>query len=475
MHLADLSSLPGILAINGDAPIDSVTVDSRTAAPGKLFIAAAGQSFDGHDFVQEAMSAGAAVAVSRLDIFESVTPAILIDDAAQATWRICKKVYGDPSSRLRLIGVTGTNGKTTVAWMLRQALESLGKPSGYMGTLGGYVGNRKVDTGLTTPFPPQVNEFLIQCLENGIEYVTMEVSSHALAQKRVDGIEFDVAVFTNLSQDHLDYHADFDEYFEAKLRLFHDLPSEKRLVSVINIDDEYGKKIAVDNCLTFGSNGDIKLIDSEATLDSVRIHAEYLGELHAIYAQTGAKFNVSNTLAVFGALLALGMDPKASISAIRCVRGAPGRFESIPNSRGFNIIVDYAHTPDALEKVLQSARELTIGKLICVFGCGGDRDRTKRPKMAVAASSFADVVWVTSDNPRTEDPEAIIADIIAGLPEQRNSHVEPDRRKAIQGAISEAGIGDCVVIAGKGHEDYQIIGKEKTHFDDREVAAEFLG
>lgn len=475
MRLTELASVPGVLSINGDAEVDSVTLDSRSAGSGSIFVASKGLSLDGHDFVADAMQAGAAVAVSRPDVFHGRFPALLVQDSVDAAWRISKKVYGDPSSKLKVIGVTGTNGKTTVAWVLRQALQALGLDTAYMGTLGAFIRDRKLETGLTTPFAPEINSFLSKCVDSSIEAVTMEVSSHALAQKRIDGVEFDVAIFTNLSQDHLDFHSDFEDYFAAKKRLFGGLPSSKHLVSVVNSDDEFGKRISSEsNTITFGKNGTLRLERSNASLDAVSVQVEYDGARYDIQAPLGAKFNISNTLAAFGGLLALGYLPPDCVRALGVVSGAPGRFESVEGGRGFTVIVDYAHTPDALEKVLQSARELTEGRLICVFGCGGDRDKDKRPKMAVAASRSADIVWVTSDNPRTEPPSSIIECILTGLLPEAIARVEPDRRKAIFGAIAEAQPGDCVVIAGKGHEEYQIIGKEKTHFDDREVAAEAL-
>ena len=472
MRLSDLASIPGVLAVSGDFEVSVVTLDSRSAGPGSLFIASKGASVDGHDFVGDAIKAGAAVAVSRRDVFEGLSPAILVEDSIDAAWRISKAVYGDPSAKLRVIGVTGTNGKTTVAWVLRQALQSLGVKTGYMGTLGGFIGDEKVETGLTTPFAPEINSFLADCVSSGVEAVAMEVSSHALAQRRVDGVEFDVAVFTNLSQDHLDFHADFDDYFEAKKRLFGGLPSKKNLVSVVNTDDAYGRQLS-DITISYGQDGALRLIKAEPGLESLTMMIEFDGSTYEIAAPLGARFNIENALAVFGALLGLGYSAADAVCALKTASGAPGRFEAVPNNKGFTVLVDYAHTPDALEKVLQSARDLTKGRLICVFGCGGDRDRTKRPKMG-AAASIADIVWVTSDNPRTENPSAIIDDILPGLAAGAVSRVEVDRRKAIFGAIGEAESGDCVVIAGKGHEDYQIIGKEKTHFDDREVATEAL-
>jgi UDP-N-acetylmuramoyl-L-alanyl-D-glutamate--2,6-diaminopimelate ligase len=473
MRLSDLASIPGVLAVSGDAEVSAVTLDSRRSGPESLFIASKGASVDGHEFVGDAIKAGAAVAVSCRDIFEGLHPAILVEDSIDAAWRISKAVYGDPSTKLRVIGVTGTNGKTTVAWVLRQALQSMGVKTAYMGTLGGFIGDEKVETGLTTPFAPEINSFLADCVESGVEAVAMEVSSHALAQRRVDGVEFDVAVFTNLSQDHLDFHTDFDDYFEAKKRLFGGLPSTKTLVSVVNTDDAYGRQLA-DITISYCQDGVWRLIKAEPGIESLTMTVEFDGSTYEIAAPLGARFNIENALAVFGALLGLGYSAADAVCALKAVSGAPGRFEAVSNNKGFTVLVDYAHTPDALEKVLQSARELTKGRLICVFGCGGDRDKTKRPKMAAAASSIADIVWVTSDNPRTENPSAIIDDILPGLVAGAISRVEVDRRKAIFGAIAEAEAGDCVVIAGKGHEDYQIIGREKTHFDDREVAAEAL-
>lgn len=476
MRLAELASVSGVLAVSGDAVVDKVTLDSRKAGSGSLFIAMSGANFDGNDFAKAASDAGASAAVSRLEVFENLERALLVENQVDACWRLSKAVYGNPSAKLRVIGVTGTNGKTTVAWVLRQALDALGQRAAYMGTLGGYVGKDRIETGLTTPFSPEINAFLARCVESDTSSVAMEVSSHALSQHRVDGVELDVAVFTNLSQDHLDFHADLDEYFDSKARLFTDLPSNKPLKSVINVDDEYGRKLAamVADPITFGERGDVKLIAANPGLHALQMQIEYRGEIVAINAPLGARFNISNGMAVFAALVALGYSAEESARAMSAVTGAPGRFESVPNVRKIDVIVDYAHTPDALEKVLLSAKELASGKLICVFGCGGDRDRSKRPKMAQAVSEIASIVWVTSDNPRTEDPAAIINDILPGLSSEVEYRVEPDRRKAIFGAIAEAESGDCVVIAGKGHEDYQIVGREKTHFDDRVVAAEAL-
>jgi UDP-N-acetylmuramoyl-L-alanyl-D-glutamate--2,6-diaminopimelate ligase len=473
LRLVDLSSLPGVLAINGDAEVDSVTLDSRQVNTGSVFVASKGLSLDGHDFVKDALNCGAAVAVERLDVFEKCSPAILVEKSEDAVWRLCKKIYGDPSAKLKIIGVTGTNGKTTVAWMLRQALEALRLKTAYIGTLGAYIDQELIETGLTTPFSPDINSFLSKCIQSGVEYVTMEVSSHALAQKRVDGIEFDVAVFTNLSQDHLDFHANLADYFEAKLRLFGGLPSEKPLKCVVNLDDEYGGKINCTGIRHGTKSGDVRLISSQSKLDCLEMVVEYANASYEIKVPMGGRFNVDNALSVFCSLLVLGFSADAAVTSLKSVKGAPGRFQAIASKKDFVVLVDYAHTPDALEKVLRTAREMTEGKLLCVFGCGGDRDKSKRPRMGAAASAIADIVWVTSDNPRTEDPNSIIDDILPGI-SGANVRIEVDRRKAIHGAIQEAARGDCVIIAGKGHENYQIIGREKRYFDDSEVAAEAL-
>ncbi|MBA3725386.1 MAG: UDP-N-acetylmuramoyl-L-alanyl-D-glutamate--2,6-diaminopimelate ligase, partial [Armatimonadetes bacterium] len=314
-------------------------------------------------------------------------------------------------------------------------------------------------------------EFLV----DGANAVVMEVSSHALAQKRVEGIEFDVGVFTNLSQDHLDFHPDMAQYFQAKRRLFGDLPTTKSIVTVANVDDEHGAMLAAQSSrsLSFGSvDADVRLVASEVWLDRLRLSFDHAGHQYEAVVPVGGKFNVSNCLGVVAAAIALGLSPHDVVRALQNVRAASGRFESVPAGGDFNVIVDYAHTPDALEKLLLSVRELTSGRVVAVFGCGGDRDRTKRPKMGAAASTLSDVVYVTSDNPRTEDPAAIIADIMLGV--SAEAKVDPDRKSAIRSAIAEASSGDVVVIAGKGHEDYQILGTSKIHFDDREVAAEAI-
>ncbi|MGI8923986.1 MAG: UDP-N-acetylmuramoyl-L-alanyl-D-glutamate--2,6-diaminopimelate ligase [Fimbriimonadales bacterium] len=481
MQFVDLVlDVPGIIEHTGDAEIGSLELDSRRASTGSLFLCMPGTRVDGHQFIPQALAAGAEGAVvtdpqAYARLRHLGIAGALVQDAAEATWRLAKRLYGDPSKQLKMVGVTGTNGKTTVAWILNQVLVGLGVKSAYVGTLGATIDGISINTDLTTPFAPEINRLLAEFVALGANAVVMEVSSHALAQKRVEGIEFDVGVFTNLSQDHLDFHPDMAQYFQAKRRLFGDLPTTKSIVTVANVDDEHGAMLDAESSrsLSFGSvDADVRLVASEVWLDRLQFSFEYTSRQFFADVPIGSKFNVSNCLGAVAAAIALGHEPANIVREMSGVQAAPGRFESVPTGSDFNVIVDYAHTPEALEKLLQSVRELTSGRVVSVFGCGGDRDRTKRPKMGATASALSDVVFVTSDNPRTEDPVAIIADIMPSVKVQAT--VDADRKSAIRSAIAEASSGDVVVIAGKGHEDYQILGTSKIHFDDREVAAEAI-
>jgi UDP-N-acetylmuramoyl-L-alanyl-D-glutamate--2,6-diaminopimelate ligase len=471
--------LPGVRSVQGDADVKRVSIDSRNVATGDLFVCLPGEKADSHEYIAQALAAGAIGAVVSDGRFATGPGArVLVDDATDSCWRICKRLYGDPSRAMKVIGVTGTNGKTTVAWLLAQALNSLGVKAGYVGTLGAWIGGELKPTNHTTAFSPELNETLRRAVGAGHEALVLEVSSHALSQRRVDGIEFDVGVFTNLSQDHLDYHKDLDDYFKSKLRLFKGLPTSKRLRAVVNADDDYGLRLLAEcpDALSFGSSelAEIRLRGSEVSMDKLAFEAEYRGAIISATVPFGGKFNVSNCLAVIGALIALGNDPSAAGATLASIRPAPGRFEAVRGEADFKVIVDYAHTPDALEKLLLSVRDLMPNRVITVFGCGGDRDRSKRPKMAAAASALSDIVYVTSDNPRTEEPIEIIHEILPGIKGGTECRVEVDRAAAIGAAIAEAQGGDVVVIAGKGHEDYQIIGKTKQPFDDRIIAAQAM-
>jgi UDP-N-acetylmuramoyl-L-alanyl-D-glutamate--2,6-diaminopimelate ligase len=399
---------------------------------------------------------------------------------------VAAAVFGQPSRSFALVGVTGTNGKTTTALLVEALFRAAGCRTGVIGTLGARIGDRQLPGDRTTPEAPDLQALFGQMAAEDVRAVAMEVSSHALTQDRTLGAEFDVGVFTNLTQDHLDFHGTLEAYFDAKARLFTDYPTHtsKSFTSVLNLDDPYGQRLqgmAKGRIVTYG-------IDREATLGasdvratpagiSFRVSREGgLGE--ALQLRLGGRFNVSNALAALGVAHAVGLEWEGSLEALAAVPGVPGRFESVDAGQEFSVIVDYAHTPDGLLNVLNAARALEPRHLIVVFGCGGDRDRGKRPIMGRLAAELADVAVVTSDNPRSEEPGAIIREIVAGFEaapgRQARLVEEPDRKAAIGQAIGMAGPRDLVLIAGKGHEDYQIFADRTIHFDDREVAREVL-
>lgn len=477
MLLSELAQdLPGLLGTVGDADITDISIDSRKVRPGSLFVAIKGAESDGHSYIESAIQAGAAgVVQSNGSSFE--VPSIRVADTVDALWRISKKFFGDPSSDLIMVGITGTNGKTTTAWITTQALIALGVDAAYIGTLGAIHRQETFDIGYTTPFPPETFSLLKNVKDRGAKAAIMEVSSHALSQRRIDGVEFDVAAFTNLSQDHLDLHGDMESYFQAKQRLFCDLETNKQLKGVSNADDEYGRRLIEEGLaqVSFGTtNGRIRIVDRQVWMDRLSMTVSINGAKTQLQVPIGGGFNVMNVAASIAILHSLGYSAQDIAASLASVKAAPGRFESIPTRDEYQVIVDYAHTDDALSKLLRSVREFNPNRIITVFGCGGDRDSTKRPKMGFAATSLSDVAIVTSDNPRTEDPNKIISEILVGATGGAEVHVEPDRKSAINAAIAEAREGDVVVIAGKGHEDYQILSTGKIHFDDREVAAEAI-
>ncbi len=466
----------------GDAEVSSLVVHSGDATSGSLFICLPGTRSDGHFFIEEALQKGAVGAVvSQPEAREFLQSrgkiALWVPDTVDACWKISKAFYGDPSRDLKMIGITGTNGKTTVAWLTWQVLNSLGWRAGYMGTLGIYKEGPLQEADLTTPFPPALHKALRNLRDAGAEVVIMEVSSHALAQKRVDGVEFDYAVFTNLSQDHFDYHQDMESYFQAKRRLFVDLPQTKTLTSVCNADDEYGRRLLeeVNPKVDYGMTAHaLRILSAHGDAHSVRADILWRGKAISLEAPLGGRFNVMNLSACFALVASMGEEPDRIRDALKKARPAPGRFEVVSSpSDEVTVIVDYAHTPDALEKLLLSVRDLKPSRILTVFGCGGDRDPKKRPLMGEVASRLSDKIYVTSDNPRTEDPQKIIQQIVAGV-QSSSLATDSDRRRAIFQAVAEAQAGDFVVIAGKGHETYQILGTQKVPFDDREVACEAL-
>lgn len=481
-----LKNITGARVVNaGDAEITGIAYDSRKVEPGFLFVAMQGGTFDGHAYIAKALEMGAAAIIAEKEV-EAETegvPYIIIEHGRRAMGEGSAAFYDFPARKIKLIGVTGTSGKTTVTHLIHGIFNAAGMKSGLIGTVGAKIGDEVLDTKHTTPESVDIQSMLAYMVEQGVEVVAMEVSSHGLYQGRVIGCEFDCGVFTNIARDHLDFHKTLEAYLDAKLMLFREYPamSAKQFSAVINADDEAASKVqeTAPGCIiTFGieNDADLKASDIIVTDSSVSFTMSYEGCSEPVRIGIGGAFNVYNGLSAAGAALALGLDLKTIADGLGKASGAPGRFESVECGQDFGVVVDYAHTPDELENVLKTARDLTKGRLITVFGCGGDRDRGKRPIMGGIGADIADFAVITSDNPRSEDPNAIIQEILAGIPNDKMSKVgvEPDRRMAIEKAIKLARPGDLVVLAGKGHEDYQILADRTIHFDDREVAREVL-
>ncbi|NLI90784.1 MAG: UDP-N-acetylmuramoyl-L-alanyl-D-glutamate--2,6-diaminopimelate ligase [Peptococcaceae bacterium] len=451
--------------------VSGITHDSRKVSSGDIYVCIRGFKLDGHDFAEAAVQAGAAALV--VDHYLDINiPQIKVRDPRQAIGFLAAEVYGNPSQKLELVGVTGTNGKTTVTHLIEKIAQSGGKKTGLIGTLGARIGDKELPGNHTTPESTDVQQLLSEMVGSGVDLAVMEVSSHALDLGRVNGCTFRAGVFTNLTQDHLDYHQNMENYLKAKSLLFSGMGEYDHQFAILNHDDkacDFLKNKSACRVVTYGleSGADfwadrIRLSDKGVTFE-----VNFKGVKAEVFYPTPGKFSVYNALAAFSWGIEAGYPVEAVIQALQDVQGVPGRFQSIRKGQPFLVIVDYAHTPDGLENVLATAREITSGKLIAVFGCGGDRDRKKRPLMGEAASRLSDFVVVTSDNPRTEEPSKIIEDILPGVVGTKHTVLE-DRKKAIHFACSMALPGDTIVIAGKGHEDYQIIGTKKIHFDDRE-------
>lgn len=471
MKLSEL--LDGIEALRGvsDREIGNVTNDSRKVEKGDLFVCITGAASDGHDYAAAALQKGAAAVVCERDL--GLENQVLVADTHGAYGKIAANFYGNPSKKLKLIGVTGTKGKTTVTSLIKAILTRTGQKVGLIGTIQNEIGDEVLHTENTTPDAMELERLYRKMVEAGCEYCVMEVSSHALDQERIGDSHYEVAVFTNLSHEHLDYHKDMESYFAAKKKLFSRCDK-----AVVNVDDAYGRRIAADcTCpvMTFSleEEADLRAFRLTCHPDSVDFRFGYEGvESRLHFAMPGA-FSVRNVLAAMGACLQLGVCLETITGALSEVKGVRGRNENLTPGREFTVICDYAHTPDSIENILGALKETVKGRLIALFGCGGDRDRTKRPLMGEAAAEHSDFVIVTSDNPRTEDPDAIIAEILPGVEGKNTPYkVIPNRREAIFYAVENAKPGDTIVLCGKGHEDYQIIGHEKHHFDEREVVAE---
>ncbi|MFO0681556.1 MAG: UDP-N-acetylmuramoyl-L-alanyl-D-glutamate--2,6-diaminopimelate ligase [Sandaracinus sp.] len=465
-------------SLRGDRAVvvGDVQHDSRRVSAGDLFVAIPGQKVDGARFVADAIARGAAAVASEDDVQASV-PTLRVESARRALALASHAAHGDPTAKLSCIGVTGTNGKTTTTWILDEALTAIGRKPSLIGTVETRGPGFREPSAFTTPEADEIARFADGMVKRGASHLVMEVSSHALSLHRADGIHFEVAAFTNLTQDHLDFHGTMEAYFEAKARLFTELAPRH---AVIHVDDPMGAVLAerLDRArtrvLTVGrrnERAELRVTDWAMTRAGMRATLEQAGhDVIALESALVGAHNLENLLVAAGILRAIGASAREIEAALRGVRGAPGRLERVEDPRDVGVFVDYAHTPDALAKALEALRPITPGKLIVVFGCGGDRDRQKRPLMGAAAAARADLCVVTSDNPRTEEPRSIVDMILPGTASAKEALVEVDRRAAIGLALARASAGDTVLIAGKGHEDYQILGTTKIHFDDREEA-----
>lgn len=461
-----------------DVDVKGISYNSLTTKAGDIFICIRGEASDGHKYAKSAVENGA-VALFCEEELPFAVPQIIVSDTKRTMANIAAAFYNEPSKDINLYGVTGTNGKTTVTHLIQRILEENNEQCALIGTLGYKLSSTDgyKEAKHTTPQPPELQRDFRLMADKNIKNVVMEVSSHSLEQKRVGCCDFDGAIFTNLTQDHLDYHITMRNYFKAKAILFENL--KEGAFAVINADDDYAKDFitVVPNGVktyTYGvkKEADVKAVDIDFSIDGAKLTVEFLGKSEKMNLHLNGMFSVYNALAAFAGALAMGIDYKVIIKALENTKSVAGRFE-IVNKKPL-VIVDYAHTPDGLENVLKAARELTpsTSKLICLFGCGGDRDTTKRPKMGKIADELSDKVVVTSDNPRSEDPQLIISDIMTGIKtvDTQRIFVEPDRGVAIKFLKSISRPEDVIVIAGKGHEDYQVLKNETIHFDDREEA-----
>jgi len=467
----------------GDAAeleVSDVTHDSRKVQPGALFVAIRGLVSNGNQFVDAARRRGAVAVVSEAPARPGI-PWLQVNDAREALATLSAETLGRPAAALTLVGVTGTNGKTTTAYLIDAALRAAGRRVGLLGTVQYRIGDRLAEAVRTTPESSDLQKLFREMVDAACSHAVLEVSSHSLALKRVHGCAFQVAIFTNLTRDHLDFHGDMDLYFAAKRVLFDTLLREDGH-AIVNADDDRSAELARASRARVTSYG----IEHEADLRAEAITLSLAGTSFRLRAPSGVfelrtpllgRFNVQNLLAAFGACLALGLDAETTVRGLGTLRGVPGRMERVDAGQDFTVVVDYAHTDDALKNLLETVRELKPRRVLTVFGCGGDRDKTKRPLMGAVAARLSDVLVITSDNPRSEPPEAILEDIQRGINGYRKAerYVVVDRRDAIAKALEMAGPGDAVVIAGKGHETYQVLRDRTLPFDDRQVARDVLG
>jgi len=467
------SKLFGEKWIGDECEVKDITIDSRAVNEGSVFVCIRGENVDGHSFAKMAEEKGAVCVIAEEPLSLGI-PCLVYPDTKIALAHIASKFYGEPENKLHIVGITGTNGKTSVSYFVKKILENQGKRVGIIGTNEIIVGEDPVGIKSSTPTTPnslELRKIFAKMLEMGAEYVVMEVSSHALSLYRVEGISYDVGVFTNLTRDHLDYHKTMENYFLAKKKLF-DISKK----GVINVDDEYGKRISKEkDALTVGvDDACLTASDIEISEKGVNFFVNYKDEKHPVFIPVPGRFSVYNGLCALGASVELGVSIKDAAAGLSQTDGVLGRLERVNVDTDYSVIIDYAHTPDGLENVLKSVNSFKKGRCIAVFGCGGDRDATKRPIMGKIGTELSDIAIITSDNPRTEDPKKIIDDIIDGLSPDKYTVVE-NRREAIKYAMSIAKKDDIILLLGKGQETYQIIGKEKIHFDEREIVREILG
>lgn len=478
----------------GDPIVSSIQADSRKVKPGAIFVAVVGHTVDGHRFVQQAVESGAVALLVEIPQPTLSVPQVVVRDTRQASAILADVLYRHPSNVLSVVGVTGTNGKTTVTHMIRHVFELAEKKTGLIGTMGVMMGNVHEELANTTPEAVDVHSYLRDMADGGCSHAVMEVSSHALIERRVAGVKYHIGVFTNLSQDHLDFHQTMNAYADAKALLFARLGNiygdtvSENAYAIVNVDDAYAKRMlaaTTAQSLTYGLAASADITATDIALShqgaTMNVHTP-MGSFELRTALIG-RFNIYNTLAAVATALIEDVSISVIVEAFANYAGVPGRCERVDAGQSFGVFVDYAHTPDGLANVLSTVREFTKGKLICVIGCGGDRDKTKRPQMAQIALRWSDYALFTSDNPRTEDPESILDDMEVGVTaiytqNEVSRQVRQDlryerivdRKVAIAQAVHLAQEDDVIVIAGKGHEDYQLIGRQKFHFDDREEA-----
>ena len=477
MKLYDLLADTGISfgLLKEDTEIVSITCDSRRVEPGCLFVCIEGTAVDGHRFAEAAQQAGAAAVLVQRDL--GLYNQLMAENTRMAWAQICANWFGHPATRLKMIGVTGTNGKTTTTTLIKSMLEHEGHKVGLIGTIHNLIGDRVLPSRHTTPDPYDLQSLLALMVVEGCDYCVMEVSSHALDQRRVAGCVYEVGVFTNLTQDHLDYHGTMENYMLAKKELF-----ALSKCGIINEDDAWAQAMGegvtcpITTYSTKSNTADYTARNIRYRADGVDFELLGIGQIGHVKMQIPGEFSVYNGLCAATVCLKLGMPFDRVVAALSAACGVKGRAEVVPTGRDFTVVIDYAHTPDGLDNICRTLKQCCTGRLVTLFGCGGDRDKTKRPLMAQAAAALSDYLVITSDNPRSENPSAIIEDIVAGLTDCSTPYtVVENRIEAIHWAIANAQAGDTILLAGKGHETYQILADETIHLDEREVVAEALG